>query len=228
MTVEAFNLAERYRVPVMLMMDECVGHMTEKVVIPPAGQLMIEPRRYASKPPGEFNLYETGEDLVPEMAHAGDGYNVFVTGLTHDERGYPQMNPKAQRKLVNRLFEKIRRASDALVNVESEELDGADVVVVSYGITARVAQRAIQQARDKGLRVGKLRLKTVWPFPEKLIRELAGKVKALVMPELNMGQVVLELERCAAGQCKVISVPHPGGTVHNPAEILEAIEEGRA
>ncbi|MGJ5815914.1 2-oxoacid:acceptor oxidoreductase subunit alpha [Paludibaculum fermentans] len=226
LTVKAFNLAEQFRVPVMFMMDECVGHMTEKVVIPDAKEIEITPRRHASKPPGEFVLFEPGEDLVPEIAHAGEGYKVYVTGLTHDKRGYPLMNPASQKELVTRLFEKISRASEELTIVESEGLEDADVVVVSYGITSRVAQRAIGMARDKGLKVGKLRLICVWPFPEKLIRELATKVKALVMPELNMGQVVIELERCAGGKCKVISVPHPGGTVHKPADILAAIERG--
>jgi 2-oxoglutarate ferredoxin oxidoreductase subunit alpha len=226
LTVKSFNLAEQFRVPVMFMMDECVGHMTEKVVIPEADQIELFPRRHASKPPGEFNLFEAGPDLVPEMAHAGEGYKVYVTGLTHDKRGYPVLNPVAQRELITRLFEKVRRAADELTIIETEGMEDADVVVVSYGITSRVAQRAIQMARDKGLKVGMLRLICVWPFPEKLIRELATKVKALVMPELNMGQVVLELERCAGGKCQVISVPHPGGTVHKPAEILEAIERG--
>lgn len=226
LTVKAFNLAEKFRVPVMFMMDECVGHMTEKVVIPPAEQIEVYPRRHTKKPPEEFLLYEPGPDLVPEMAHAGEGYKVYVTGLTHDRRGYPSLSPAAQKELVFRLFEKIRRAADRLVMVEADELDGADVVVVSYGITSRVALRAVQMARAKGIKVGTLRLICVWPFPEKLIRELAGKVKALVMPELNMGQVVIELERCAAGRCQVISVPHAGGTVHDPAEILAAIERG--
>ena len=226
LAIKAFNLAEEFRVPVMFMMDECVGHMTEKVVIPPADQIEIHPRRHTRKPPSEFKLYEPGEDLVPEMAHAGEGYKVYVTGLTHDRRGYPSLNAATQKELVTRLFEKIRRAADRLVMVESDQIEGADVVVVSYGITSRVALRAVHMARAKGLKVGTLRLICVWPFPEKLIRELAGKVKALVMPELNMGQVVIELERCAAGQCRVISVPHAGGTVHDPAEILAAIERG--
>jgi len=226
LAVKAFNLAEQYRVPVMLMMDECVGHMTEKVVIPKAEAIEIYPRRHASKPPGEFNLYETGPDLVPEMAHAGEGYKIFVTGLTHDRRGYPVMNAATQRDLVTRLMEKIRRAADDLVIIDEDQVEGADVVVVSYGITARVAERSIQMARAKGLKVGRMRLKIVWPFPEKRIREVAPKVKALVVPELNMGQVVIEVERCAGGACETIGVPHPGGTVHKPADILAAIEKG--
>jgi 2-oxoglutarate ferredoxin oxidoreductase subunit alpha len=226
LSVKSFNLAEKYRVPVMLMMDECVGHMTEKVVIPPAGKIEVEERRHTKKAPGEYKMYETGEDLVPEMAHAGEGYSVYVTGLTHDEKGYPAMTAPMQEKLIGRLFEKIRKAADDLVMVETENLEDADVVVVSYGITSRIAQRAIDMARAKGLKVGKLRLLCVWPFPEKLIRELAGKVKALVVPELNMGQVVLEVERCAGGKCKTVAVPHPGGTVHKPEKIVAAIEEG--
>lgn len=226
LSVKALNLAEKFRVPVMFMMDECVGHMTEKVVIPPAEEIEVQPRRRTSKKPDEYLAYEVGEDLVPEMAHAGEGYGIYVTGLTHDKKGYPLMNPKQQRELITRLFEKINRAADELTIVEADGVEGADVVVVSYGITSRVAMRAVHLAREKGLKVGSLRLICVWPFPEKLIRELATKVKALVMPELNMGQVVIELERFAAGKTKVISVPHPGGTVHDPLEILEAIERG--
>jgi len=228
LAVTGMNLAERFRVPVMLMMDECVGHMTEKVVIPPAENISVYPRRHTKKPPGEYRPFEPGEDLVPEMAHAGEGYGLFVTGLTHDERGYPLMNPAQQEKLVNRLFEKIRRAADELVMVEQDGMEDADVVVLCYGITSRVARRAIQLAREKGHKVGLLRLKCVWPFPEKLIRELAGRVKAIVAPELNLGQVVLEVERCAGGRTRVIAVPHAGGTVHKPTDIVAAIERGLA
>jgi len=226
LTVTSFNLAEQYRVPVMLMMDECVGHMTEKVVIPAAEQIPITPRRKTKKAPGEFLLYEPGPDLVPEMAHAGDGYKVYVTGLTHDHRGYPVMTPKQQDELIHRMFEKIRRAKDALTIVEEADLDDAEVVVLSYGITARVAQRAIQIARAKGIRVGKLRLKCVWPFPEHKVSELAQRVKAFIVPELNMGQIALEVMRAANGKCATIHVPHAGGSVHRPEDIVAAIERG--
>jgi len=226
LTIKAFNLAERFRTPTFVMMDECVGHMTEKVRIPPAEEIAIYPRRLTKKKPGELVLYDAGEDLVPEMAHAGQGHRVFVTGLTHDKRGYPVMNSQAQNALVFRLVEKIKKGLDELVDIDTEKLADADVVVVSYGITARVAQKAIAMAREKGLKVGKFRLRIVWPFPEKQLREVAGRVKAIVVPELNMGQVVLEVERSAAGQCKVISVPHAGGTVHKPEDILRAIEGG--
>jgi 2-oxoglutarate ferredoxin oxidoreductase subunit alpha len=225
LTIKAFNLAEKYRVPVMVMLDEVVGHMTEKVIIPTPDKIEIEPRHHTTKKPGEFKLYETDSSMVPEMVHAGEGYRFHVTGLTHDERGYPNMTPPVQKRMVTRLVDKIRKNADKIVEYEAEGLDGAEVVVVSYGITSRVAQRAIDEARARNLKVGKFRMITAWPFPEKQIRELAGKVKALVVPELNLGQMVLEVERCAAGQCKVVPVSHAGGSVHNPDEILRAIEE---
>jgi 2-oxoglutarate ferredoxin oxidoreductase subunit alpha len=225
LTIKAFNLAEEFRVPVMFMMDEVVGHMTEKVVIPPADQIEVVPRRHTHKPTDDYLPYGTNGDLVPEMAHAGDGYKFHVTGLTHDERGYPNMTPQVQDKLVRRLQNKILNAVDRISLFEEEQIEGADVVVVSYGITSRVAQRAIEVARQQGLRVGKLRLITAWPFPEKKIRELAAKVKAFVVPELNLGQMVREVERAAAGQAKTFAVSHAGGGVHNPEDILNAIVE---
>jgi 2-oxoglutarate ferredoxin oxidoreductase subunit alpha len=226
LTVKAFNLAERFRTPVMLMMDECVGHMTERVEIPKADQINVEQRRRTSKGPDDFLLFQPAADLVPEMVHAGEGYNIHVTGLTHNERGFPELNAACQAKLVRRLCEKITNAGDDIADFDEEGTADADIVVVSYGITARIAQRAIQLARDKGLNVGKLRLKTVWPFPAKRIAELATRVKAFVVPELNLGQVSLEVERCAAGKARTIAVTHAGGSVHKPADILAAIEGG--
>jgi 2-oxoglutarate ferredoxin oxidoreductase subunit alpha len=159
------------------------------------------------------------------MVHAGENYRIHVTGLTHDERGYPNMTPKVQQALVSRLKDKVYRAVDEIIEVETSDCAGADVVVVSYGITSRVAQRAIDLAREKGVKAGKFRLITAWPFPEKLVRSLAAKIKAFVVPELNLGQMVLEVERSAAGQCRTVSVPHAGGSVHDPFDILRAIEE---
>ncbi len=225
LTIRAFNLSEEYRTPVMFMMDECVGHMTEKVVIPPAEQIEIYPRRRATSPPGDFRPYHPGEDLVPEMPHAGDGYRFHMTGLTHDDRGYPAMNPETQDRLVKRLIAKVRDARKKLVCVEEEGTANADVIVVAYGITSRVALKAVEMARAKGLRVGILRLIGVWPFPAEKLRELAGRTRAFVVPELNMGQIAGEVERAAAGLVPTFSVPHAGGTVHRPEVILKAIEE---
>jgi 2-oxoglutarate ferredoxin oxidoreductase subunit alpha len=225
LTVKAFNLAEEYRVPVMVMMDEVVGHMTEKVIIPSAEEIEVVPRKHTHKSVEDYLPYGTNGNQVPEMAHAGEGYHFHVTGLTHDERGYPNMTPKAQDKLVRRLQSKIRDAEEQIWICEEDQTNDADVIVVSYGITSRVAQRAIELARSRGLRVGKLRLITAWPFPDKIIQKLAGHVKAFVVPELNLGQMVREVERAAAGKARTLCVPHAGGGVHDPNEILSAIQE---
>ena len=225
LTVAAFNLAEQYRVPVFVMLDEVVGHMTEKVVIPPADQIDVTPRRYTTIPPGEFRAYAPKEDRVPDMPPTGQGYNVHVTGLTHDERGYPNMKPAAQDKLVRRLCDKITKNADKICMYEEEAVDGSDVVVVSYGITSRIAQRAIELARAKGVKVGKFRLITAWPFPEKKMKEVAARTNAVLVTEINLGQMVHEVERAVAGEVPVKFVGHAGGSVHNPQDILKAIME---
>ncbi len=227
-TVKAFNLAEMYRVPVMLMMDECVGHMTERVDIPPADEIEVYPRRYTTKGKEDFLPYEVNDDspyMVPDMMKAGDGLRFHVTGLTHDERGYPVISQEAQEKLIRRLVDKIRLQADDIIDVDEDQIEGADVVVVSYGITYRVALRAMAMAREQGVKVGSLRLNTPWPFPEKRMRELAGQVPALVMPEMNLGQMYYEMERCAAGQCKTVLVDSAGGEVFDPEVIYKAIME---
>lgn len=224
--IQAFNLSETWRVPVFLMMDEVVGHMTERVAIPDADQIELVDRKWTTKKPGEFKLYETTpEDLVPEMVKAGDGYRIHVTGLTHDERGYPSMTVPTQHKLLTRLTDKIRKNTDKITDFVEDGVEGADVVVVSYGITSRIAVAAVDAARKQGLKVGHLRLRIVWPFPEKRMLELAKTVKAFVFPELNLGQVSRELERILHGQTKVVPVTHCGGTVHEPEVILEKILE---
>ncbi len=226
LTLEAFNLSEEYRVPVLVMLDEVVGHMTEKVVIPPAEKLKVTERRYTKKKPSEYRPFEPAEgSLVPEMIKAGDGYRIHVTGLTHDERGYPAMNVPTHEKMQKRLMDKIVRNADRIVRYDAKDLAGADVVLVSYGITSRIAEKAMQMARDKGVKIGSFRLITAWPFPEKEIADLSKKVKAFVVPELNLGQMVLEVERIAAGRCRTLPVPHVGGTVHNPEVIFNAILE---
>jgi 2-oxoglutarate ferredoxin oxidoreductase subunit alpha len=225
LTITAFNLSEEFRVPVLMMLDECVGHMTEKVVIPDADRIEITPRRYTTKKQGEFKPFEPKADLVPDMVKAGDGHRFHITGLTHDERGYPSMNLETQDTLVRRLHDKLKPFANGRALFETEDLDDAEVVVVSYGITSRVAQRAIQMARAQGVKAGKFRIISAWPFPEQHIADLAGRVKAFVVPELNLGQMVHEVSRAAAGKAKVVSVPHAGGSVHNPDVILKAIVE---
>lgn len=225
LVIDAFNLAEIYRTPVMFMMDECVGHMSEKVVIPKPEEIEIVPRKLTSKSPEEFLPYVPDENLVPDFARAGDGYKFHTTGLTHDERGYPVMSAECQELNVRRLVDKIRLNTDKIVRFEEEHTEGADVVLVTYGITARVARMAIDIARKKGVKVGVIRLVVVWPFPEKHIRELASKIKAFVVPEINYGQIALEVERCSAGNAATRLVSHMGGGVHNPQDIVDAILE---
>jgi len=226
LTIKAFNLAEQYRTPVLVMLDECVGHMTEKVVIPRAEDIEIEPRHFTTKDKSAFKLFEpVGDTMVPEMAKAGDGYKLHVTGLTHDERGYPVLTVPVQDRTIRRMADKIRKNVDKICITEQHDIEGADVVVVSYGITSRVAQRAVETARAEGLKVGSLRLITAWPFPEHIIKAIAPKVKGFVVPEINLGMMVREVERAAAGQCRVKLVDHAGGTVHQPEQIVKAIKE---
>jgi 2-oxoglutarate ferredoxin oxidoreductase subunit alpha len=225
LTIKAFNLAETYRVPVFVMTDECVGHMHEKVVIPPADQIEVVERKWYQGPKDKYLPYKWDKDLVPFMVKAGDGYKFHTTGLTHDERGYPVINAECQDVCVHHLVDKIEKNADRIIEIEEDQVDGADVIVVSYGITSRVATKAIQAARKAGLRVGTLRLITVWPFPEKRIKDLAKKVKAFVIPEINLGQIRQEVERCTFGRAAAIGVPHCGGWVHDPDDILKAIKE---
>ncbi len=225
-TITCFNLSEKYRVPVLLMMDECVGHMTEKIVIPKAEEIEIEPRKWFKGSTEDYLPYKPDDDMVPWMVKVGDGFRFHTTGLTHDERGYPVMSAECQKDNVGRLVDKIRSRVDEIVILEEEEMEGADVVVVSYGISSRVAIPAIERARADGIKVGSLRLVTVWPFPENRIRELAGQVKAFVVPEINLGQICLEVERCAAGMAETILVPHAGGWVHDDEDIYQTIRGG--
>jgi 2-oxoglutarate ferredoxin oxidoreductase subunit alpha len=223
-TVWAFNLSEQYRVPVLIMADEIVGHMTERVVIPPASEIEVVSRKKPSARPDKYLPFRPDPDGVAPMACFGDGYRVHITGLTHDERGYPVMEAWAQEEMTDRIVAKIRNNADKIIRYQTMALDDAEVVVVAYGISARSAKRAVSEARERGVRAGLLKLDTIWPFPESLIRDLAGRVRAMIMPEINLGQMVLELERCAGGQCPVRLIPHAGGRAHNPTTFLEGIE----
>ncbi len=162
---------------------------------------------------------------MPELVRAGRGYRFHITGLTHNEQGYPVMNAECQEQLVTRLVDKIRNNTDRISLYYEDGVEDADVVVLSYGITSRVTMRAIRGAREQGLKVGHLRLAVVWPFPEDHIYDLSQRLKAFVVPEINLGQVVLEVERCSVDTCQVVSVQHAGGAVHNPQTIYNAIVE---
>ncbi|MGD9050181.1 MAG: 2-oxoacid:acceptor oxidoreductase subunit alpha, partial [Anaerolineae bacterium] len=185
LTIRAFNLSEKYRIPVLVMTDAEVGHMTERVVIPSPEEIEIVDRPQVRKgdvAPDHFRIFRdsSGNGYVSPMAHAGEGYRIHVTGLTHDERGYPGMNAQTQEWNLERLINKIRVHRDDIIQVEEQYLDDAEVVVVSYGISARTSLWPIELARQEGIRVGYLRLITVWPFPEERIRHLAKGIRAFV------------------------------------------------
>jgi len=235
LTIRAFNLSEKYRTPVLVMTDAEVGHMTEKVVIPPVEEIEIINRPLVHKgdlEPDHFRIYRDSPTSDPKhvspMVKAGDGYRIHVTGLTHDERGYPAMNAEANQWNVTRLMEKINANRKEIIEVETDKLRNAEVVVVSYGISARTSLWPIEQARKEGIKVGYLRLITVWPFPEDTISKLAKKVSAFVVPEINMGQIVREVERCAAGQAQVFGVHKPGGDILDPGDVLNTIRKAAA
>jgi len=224
-TISAFNLSEYFRIPVLLMADEVVGHMNERVVIPREEEIEIINRRKPTVPREDYLPYEADPDGIAPMATCGEGYRVHVTGLTHDERGYPVMDAKTQEKMVSRLVGKIRNNRDKIISTKNLYLDDADVVVVSYGITARSAMQAVSNARKEGIKAGMVKLETVWPFPEELIRSLAPQTNAMIMAEINGGQMVLELERAACGACPVSLVSNFGGSILHPNLIANAISK---
>jgi 2-oxoglutarate/2-oxoacid ferredoxin oxidoreductase subunit alpha len=230
LTIRAFNLSEKYRIPVLVMTDAEVGHMTEKVVIPPVEEIEIINRPQVHKgdiEPDHFRVYrdsaKNDNGYVSPMVSVGEGYRIHVTGLTHDERGYPAMYAEANEWNVNRLIKKIQNNKDDIIQTDAQHLDDAEVVVVSYGISARTSLWPIEMARSEGIKVGYLRLITVWPFPEELIHQLAKEIRAFVVPEINVGQISREVERCSAGQAPVFGVNRPGGDVLEPGQVLATI-----
>ncbi len=225
LTIMAFNLSEKYRVPVLVMSDEVVGHMSEKVIIPYVAPEELLNRQRPEVEPEEYLPYKPDANLIPPMAVAGEGYHFHTTGLTHDERGYPVMTAEGQDRLIRRLVDKIRLNRDDIIKYKETQIEDADIIVCAYGISARVARLAVKMARDEGIRAGLLQLITVWPFAEEHIRELSLQAKAFVVPEINYGQIALEVERCAGGRARTILVPHMGGGVHSPETILRAIRE---
>ncbi|UCE39545.1 MAG: 2-oxoacid:acceptor oxidoreductase subunit alpha [Thermoplasmata archaeon] len=225
LTIKAFNLSEHYRLPVVVLGDEIVGHMTEKVVIPKKKDIKLYPRRKPKVKPKGYLPFAPDDDLVPPMACAGEGYSVHVTGLTHDERGYPIINAEAQEKLVGRIVDKIRKNAKDIIEYEETKTKDADVVVVAYGSVSRCAIEAVRMARQEKLKVGLIRPITVWPFPEKRMRKLSEKVKAFVVPEVNYGQIAFEVERCVASNSQTLLLPKMGGDIHTPEEIFDGIKE---
>jgi len=225
LTVLAFNLSEIYRLPVFVLADEVVGHMTEKVVIPPRDRIKVVERRKPTRGPREYLPFDSSGPLPAHMAVAGQGYHVHVTGLTHDERGYPVITDVVQERNVRHIVDKIRNNAEKIIAVEQVGLDDAKVAVVAFGCTARVAREAVERLRGRGHKVGLLRLITVWPFPSKLVRKLAGRVKTFVVPEINYGQIAYEVERVVGGKAETVLMGLMGGAIHTPEEIEEVVGE---
>ena len=227
LTVEAFNLSEVYRVPTLLMGDEIVGHMWEKVIIPSPDKIKIQNRKKPTSRPEEYLPFKPDGDLVPPMACFGEGYRFHATGLTHNEHGYPKTSSsEVQSRLVRRLVDKVQKNADKIIRVEEVMLKDADIVVVAYGIVARAALSAIRKAREKGIKAGLLRLITLWPFPEKHVAKVAESARAIVVPEMNCGQMVREVER-AAKETPVAFLSKLGEDPHTPMEILEVIRRSK-
>jgi 2-oxoglutarate ferredoxin oxidoreductase subunit alpha len=222
-TVRAFNLAEKYRVPVMIMADEIVGHMREKISIPEKTE--ITTRKMPDEDSETFLPYKSEPDGTSAMPAFGDGYKLHITGLTHDERGYPDAsNPKSHSKLVNRLCDKILKKTNEIATVKTMFTEDADVLIVSYGAPSRSVITAVKRARDDGLKTGFIKLETVWPFPEDMLKEAAKNAKRVVVVEMNLGQIFHEVQRVLRNH-DVELLPKIGGEMHKPDEILEKIEK---
>ncbi|MDY7039565.1 MAG: 2-oxoacid:acceptor oxidoreductase subunit alpha [Chloroflexota bacterium] len=225
LTVRAFNMAEKYRTPVILLMDEMIGHMRESVELPSPEGIEIVERVSTSVPPEWYKAYENTPSDVPPMISFGQGYRYHVTGLFHDERGFPTQRLDEINPWIARVFRKIERNLRDILIYEADQVEDAESVVIAYGATARSARHAVKQARERGHKVGFLRLSTIWPFPEEVVEEVAERIHWVIVPEMNLGQLALEVER-VVGRRKVIRVCKANGEMIAPREILDAIGKG--
>jgi len=228
-TIEAFNLSEKYRNPACVMTDGEVGHLRERIVVPDEKDLKLIDRAPATidkKNYIPFTNSQTRKDCkIPDFPTFGTGYRTYVTGLTHNEKGFPATDKQPDHeRLVRRITEKIIDDADKLVMIEELNLDDADIAFVTYGATARPAESAMEMARKEGKKVGLLRLKIVWPFPEKVIEKLAKNVDKIIVPEMNLGQMVHPVREIACKHCEVVSAPKIGGEMHLPMELYKYLE----
>lgn len=228
-TIEAFNIAEELRTPVILLMDEVVGHLREKVVLPSADQIVVKNREKPSVPKDQYKPYAFDQGSrkdVPPLAAYGEGYRFHVTGLTHGEDGFPTNSPAVGARQIERIVRKIRERRKELTRVEELYTDDAEVLVFCFGGAARSARKAVKDLRAEGLKAGLLRAITLWPFPEEVIeKHLKNGIKAVVVPEMNMGQIIYPVMRAVKGACPVIPVNKVGGNLIEPEEISKAVKE---
>jgi 2-oxoglutarate ferredoxin oxidoreductase subunit alpha len=225
-TIDAFNLSEKYRNPACVMTDGEVGHLRERIVIPEEKDLKLIDRVTATIDKEKYMPFTNSQTRknckVPDFATFGSGYRTYVTGLTHNEKGFPATDKQLDHeRLVKRITEKITDDADKLVMAEKLKLDDADVAFLTYGATARPAESAMEMARKEGKKVGMLRLKLVWPFPEKLVTKLAKDVDKIIVPEMNLGQIVHPVRELACKHCEVVSAPKIGGEMHLPMELYK-------
>ncbi len=224
-TVRAFNLAEKLRMPVLLLLDEVIGHLSERLEIPDPSELVIEDRPRPTVPAEEYVPYDSSESDVPPLADYFSGYRFHMTGLNHDRTGFPTTNPEMVQSEELRMMNKVNNRLDEIISYDEYLTEDAEVAVIAFGSTARAAVVAVGEAREKGIKAGLLRPITLWPFPEDQARDLAKRVKRIVVPEANLGQLILEIERLAEGNCEVVGVNKVGGVPIYPGEILEKMEE---
>ena len=228
-TIEAFNLSEKYRNPACVMTDGEVGHLRERIIVPDEKDMKLINRVPATIDKKKFipftNSQTKKNSKVPDFPTFGTGYRTYVTGLTHNEKGFPATDKQPDHeRLVKRITEKITDDADKLVYIEKLNLDDADIAFVTYGATARPAESAMEIARKEGKKVGMLRLKLVWPFPEKEVEKVAKKVDKIIVPEMNLGQMYHPIREIACRYCEVISAPKIGGEMHLPMELFKYLE----
>ncbi len=224
-TIRAFNLAERFRMPVFVLIDEVLGHLSERIEIPDPSEYELIERKRPDIPPEEYMPYDSTKSDVPPLADYFSGYRYHTTGLNHDATGFPTTNPKICNDEEWRMLNKVYDHLDEIEKYEEIDTEDAEIGVVAFGSTARAAAVAIRDARKKGIKAGLLRPITLWPFPEEPLRRMSEKVKGIVVPEANLGQMVYEVERIAKCSGPVASVTKVGGIPIYPREILEKIEE---
>ncbi|UCB59431.1 MAG: 2-oxoacid:acceptor oxidoreductase subunit alpha [Thermoplasmatales archaeon] len=228
-TIEAFNLSEKYRNPALVMTDGEVGHLRERIIIPEEKDLKLIDRVEATIDKKKFIPFTNSQTRknckVPDFPTFGTGYRTYVTGLTHNEKGFPATDKQPDHeRLVKRITEKIIDDADKLVSVEKFNLDDAEIAFVTYGASARPTESAMEMGRKNGIKVGMLRLKIVWPVPEKEVHKLAKQVDKIIVPEMNLGQMVHPIREAANGNCEVICAPKIGGEIHYPDEVYKYLE----
>lgn len=216
-TVQAFNLAEKYRVPVFLLTEEAIGHLRERIEVSRNIEIFNRKKKPGAAP---FGIEES--DGIPPMPTFGEGEKLLITGSTHDEYGFRQVSsPSAQAKLTSRLNNKILNNQEKIIDYEVHYIDDADLLVIAYGFTARSALFAIEELRQRGKRIGMLRLKTLWPFADKTVKDISGKIEKIFVPEMNQGQIAGEVMKYVCGD--VVSYSQTNGEVIHPETIAEQI-----